>query len=128
MRVENVNSQISFGYQHPLKTLYKKKKLPSVKYGFYGDTLSIKNVSLEHLRPKSKGGRSELSNYVLASKSKNSSRGNADISKYFNPFFAKRYLDQFLNVNLPEFNGNKYIQMILRTLNKLGIDTSFYNY
>ena len=120
----NLNANnISFKYSHPLKTLYKKGKLPSVKYGFYGDLLKVDKVSLEHLKPKSKGGKSELSNYVLASRDKNSARGNDDIK---NPEAAARYLDQFLDVNLPGLRGKKYIRLILMTLKKLGIDPSFY--
>ena len=69
----------TFGYSHPLKTLYRQGKLP-VRYGFYGDKLTQKNVSLEHLKPHSKGGKTELSNLVLASKQKNQARGNALIS------------------------------------------------
>lgn len=126
MEVGNINSIISFGYSHPLKTLYRKRKLPTVEYGFYGDTLTIKNVSLEHLKPKSKGGKSELENYVLASKQQNWARGNDDIRDHFNPKAASRYLDQFLGIHLPEFNGRKYVSMILNTLKKLGIDPAFY--
>ena len=126
MRVENTNSPVSFGYSHPLKTLFKRHQLPSVKYGFYGDTLSIKNVSLEHLKAKSKGGKSKLNNYVLASKRTNHARGNDDIQDHFNPFYAKRYLLQFKGVKLPGFDGDAYISMVLNTLRDLGIDTSFY--
>ena len=126
MRVGVIDNQTSFGYSHPLKTLYKKRKFPSVKYGFYGDTLTIKNVSLEHLRARSKGGRSELSNYVLASREQNGARGNDDIKEHFKPKAAKRYLDQFLDVRVGSFDGNKYILMILSTLKRLGIDVSFY--
>jgi hypothetical protein len=126
MEISGINSSISFGYSHPLKTAYKKHKLPSVKYGFYGDTLSVDTVSLEHMRPKSKGGKSELRNYVLASKRMNEARGNADIRNFFNPEKAKQYLKQFVNVNLPELNGKKYIKMVLGTLKRLGIDSNFY--
>ena len=126
MRVDFDNSQISFQYSSPLKTLYKQGKLPSVKYGFYGDRLKPKNVSLEHLKAKSKGGKSCLSNYVLASRTKNSARGNASIHEFFNPEAAKRYLLQFVDVKIPKFDGNKYIQMILKTLLNLGVDISFF--
>ena len=60
----------SFGYSSPLKTIWKKGGLPTVKKGFYGDTLTKKNVSLEHLKARSKGGKTSLENLVLASKEK----------------------------------------------------------
>lgn len=117
----------SFGYSSPLKTLFKKGKFPSVKYGFYGDKLNSKNASLEHLKAKSKGGVSALFNYVLASVSKNKARGNADLREHFVPWIAARYLFQFEKVSLPEFDGIKYIKSILGTLKKeFDIDPKFY--
>ena len=71
-------NSLTFGYSHQLKTLYRKGKLP-VKYGFYGDKLTQKNVSLEHLKPHSKVGKTELSNLVLASKQKNQAKGNEEL-------------------------------------------------
>ena len=66
---------LTFKYQNILKTQYKKGRLPSVKYGFYGDKLTKKTVTLEHLRPVCQGGKTELKNLVLASANKNQERG-----------------------------------------------------
>lgn len=117
MRIEPTSGP-TFGYSNKLKTLYKLGKLP-IKYGFYGDILSTKNVSLEHLQPKSKGGKSTLSNYVLASKRNNTLRGNDDLSEHFNPEAAERYLNQFINIKAKGFDGNEYIKMILKTIETL---------
>lgn len=113
---------VSFQYSSPLKTLFKEGKMPTVKYGFYGDRLTKKNVSLEHLQPHSKGGASCLKNYVLASQENNRLRGNDDIRNHFNFDNALRYLKQFVDIKLPRFDGNKYILDILNTLKKLGIN------
>ena len=110
----------SFGYSHPLKTLYIKGKLP-IKYGFYGDRLTKKNVSLEHLKPFSKGGKTELNNLVLASKQKNQDRGNADIRDFANIETTIKYLSQFIDVKIEWFDGNKYINSIIKTLRNLGV-------
>ena len=110
----------TFGYSHPLKTLYIKGKLP-VKYGFYGDRLTKKNVSLEHLKPFSKGGKTELSNLVLASKQRNQARGNADIRNFANKETIIKYLSQFIDVKIEWFDGNKYINGIIKTLTNLGV-------
>lgn len=120
MRVEINPNPIPFGYNSPLKTLYKKGKMPNVKYGFYGDKLNNNNVTLEHLKPHSKGGKSCLSNFVLASKRNNSNRGNEDIRKYVNKENIVTYLSQFIDLKLPDFDGNKYIQSIIKTLKNLG--------
>ena len=108
----------SFGYSSPLKTLFLKGQLP-VKYGFYGDRLNTKNVSLEHLLPRSKGGKTSLDNLVLASKGKNQKRGNQPISKYINFEAMQTYIDQFKNVKTNGFNGNEYIKNILKTVTEL---------
>lgn len=113
---------ISFQYSSPLKTLFKEGKMPTVKYGFYGDKLTKNNVSLEHLKPHSKGGVSCLKNYVLASQENNRLRGNDDIRKHFNFDAALRYLKQFVDIKLPRFDGNKYILDILNTLKELGVN------
>ena len=110
----------TFGYSHQLKTLYRQGNL-LVKYGFYGDRLTQKNVSLEHLKPFSKGGKTELSNLVLASKQKNQARGNADIRNFANKETIIKYLSQFIDVKIKGFDGNKYINGIIKTLTNMGV-------
>ena len=108
----------NFQYSSPLKTLWRKGKLP-VKYGFYGDILTQKNVSLEHLKAHSKGGKTNLANLVLASKAKNNARGNASIKDYLTVENVVRYLAQFKDIKLQGFDGNKYIAGIVATLGGL---------
>lgn len=117
-------TQVSFGsYQSELKTLFKKGKLPTVKRGIYGEGININNVSLEHLKPASEGGRSVLSNYALASKEMNNARGTKPLNTILDWSMIKEYLDQFLDVKIPgKFDGNKYIQMIKKTVQELGIE------
>lgn len=110
----------TFGYSNQLKTLYRQGKLP-IKYGFYGDRLTQKNVSLEHLKPFSKGGKTELSNLVLASKQRNQARGNADIRSFANKETIIKYLSQFIDVKIKGFDGNKYINGIIKTLTNMGV-------
>ena len=112
--------QPTFQYNSPLKTLYRKGELP-VRYGFYGDKLTQKNVSLEHLKPHSKGGKTELSNLVLASKQKNQARGNADIRNFANKETIIKYLSQFIDIKIKDVDGNKYINGIIKTLTNLGV-------
>lgn len=118
MQIKPVDG-ITFGYSHPLKTLYKKGQLPQVKYGFYGDELTKENVTLEHLKCKSDGGKTKLFNLVLASANKNQERANRPLSEMLNWEFVGRYLEQFRNIQINDFNGNAYIKMILETVKKL---------
>lgn len=110
---------VSFGYSNILKTLYKKGKLPTVKYGFYGDLITKKTVTLEHLKPRCYGGKTELKNLVLASANKNQERGVRPLSEMINWEYVGIYLEQFRNVVVDCFNGNQYIEMILNTIKEL---------
>lgn len=109
----------NFQYSSPLKTLWRKGKLPSVKYGFYGDVLTQRNISLEHLQAHSKGGKTNLTNLVLASKAKNNARGNESIKDYLTVENVVRYLKQFKDIRIKDFDGNKYIAGVLATLGGL---------
>ena len=124
MRVDKINS-VTFKYNHPLKTLWKQGKLPQVKIGLYNNKLTKKNVSLEHELPVSKGGKSILENYALASREANSERGNDDIKKFLTVDMIRNYLIQFVNLIVKRdkevvFDGNKYIQMQINNFKKLG--------
>ena len=112
---------ISFGYQHPLKTLWKKGLLPTVKKGFYGDELTMKTVSLEHLQPKSQGGKTSLDNLVLASKRTNNLRGDKPLQLFIIKQKAIEYFYQFINIKIKGFDGNKYIESVLNKLSELNI-------
>lgn len=111
--------QITFKSQ--IKTLFKKGKLKGVKYGIYGDILDIKNVTDEHVFPKSWGGANTEDNIALASKAKNNLRGNKPLSQFLTAENLKQYIDQFWTINLPEygFKGKTYIENLLKTINKV---------
>ena len=124
MQIDNIHST-PFKYNHPLKTLWKQGKLPQVKIGLYNNKLTKKNVSLEHELPISKGGKSALDNYALASREANSTRGNDDIRKYLTIDMIRNYLTQFVNLIVKRdrevvFDGNKYIQLQVNNFKKLG--------
>lgn len=113
-------NDITFGYSSILKKEWKAGRLPSVKYGLYGGKLNNKNLSLEHLQAKSNGGVSGLRNYALATKQSNWLRGNEDIRKFLTIDMVRKYLSQFIGVKTKKFDGDKYIQMVIPTFEKLG--------
>lgn len=116
----NVKPILTFdGYKSPLKTLWKAGKLSNVKRGLYGDLLTKDNVSLEHILPHSKGGRTVLSNLALASKAKNNARGSEPLSRYLNKEMVENYLEQFKGVHARGFSGKKYIEMLRKTFKEL---------
>ena len=111
MKVD-VISTTSFQYKHPLKTQWLKGKLPTVKYGLYGEKLTPETVSIEHLTPASLGGGLDWGNIVLADKFKNSQRGIEPIEKFVNIEMLRTYLKQFKGIKLHNFDGDKYIKQI----------------
>ncbi len=119
-----INNDISFGSYHSvLKTLWKQGRLPTVRKGFYGDTLTLNNLSLEHLATNSHCKRSDLNNLVLASIKQNRNRGSKPLWQVINMDSATEYLDQFKPVHIPgKFDGPGYIRMIKKRLLNMGID------
>ena len=94
------DNNVSFGYSHKLKTLYKKGLLPTVKKGFYGGILSKDIVTLEHLLPHSQRGATTLSNLVLATVENNFKRSNSPLAQFYNPKAAEEYFQQFVGVRV----------------------------
>ena len=126
MKISSIGiNNTSFGYTTILSKLYKKGKLPSVTHGLYGNKLTSKNCSNEHLIPHSKGGKTDLTNIALADKVANMIRGNSDIKKFLTIDMVKKYLIQFIDIKIKQsnkiiFNGNDYIKNIIPTFEKLG--------
>ena len=107
-----------FGYKNQLKTLFKKGKLPSVQFDLMGSRLTKKNVTLDHVIPKSKGGPSVTGNFMLATAEFNHLRGNRPLSDFFMNENLRKYLDQFLGIRVESFSGDEYISKLLSTLER----------
>lgn len=115
MRVEPTKDTT---FKSHLKDLYKKGKI-KVQYGLYGQKLTPKNVTDEHLKPRSWGGSSDLSNIALATKQANWQRGNEPIENYLSLKMFYNYCKQFWDINLPDFNGKEYVKNITKTIGEL---------
>lgn len=125
------NSAVSFGYRFSLKTMWLKGKLPWLQYGFYGDKLTKKNISIEHLEPVSYFKRrmsdkaavkaaTVWKNVVLASVEKNQARSNYPLENFMNEEAKNKYLDQFRGKIIPGYGrGEKYIKAINETIERL---------
>ena len=124
--IEPINSyQPTFtGYQHPLKTLFKKGQMPSVKYGLYGGKLDIDNVSLEHLKPHSKGGKTVWGNLALADRFCNTQRSSKPLSEVLSWKMLEQYLRQFNFRIKGAFDGYEYQEQIKRTCRAQGVKPS----
>ena len=110
--------QHSFGYSNELKTLFKKGLLPTVRVDAGGNKLTKKNVTLDHIIPRSKGGKGVTGNYMLAEKTFNSNRGADPLTAWATMEGIIKYLNQFIGVRVGNFIGNNYITEVLKTLEK----------
>ena len=121
MRIsKDTHSNLFFGYSNVLKTMWLRGRLPNVTYGIYGEKLTKKNISLEHIIPRANGGNSQLSNFALASKEKNVERNTDNIFNWTTWDKVKTYLNQFRDVVVKDyaFNGNRYIENTLQALER----------
>lgn len=115
-------SQVTFsGYRHPLKDLFKEGKMPTVKRGLYGGKLTLGNVSLEHLKPHSKGGKTTWRNLALAERGRNTARGSNPLADFLSWEMLEKYLSQF-NFRIGTlFDGFIYQDQIRETCRALGV-------
>ena len=113
---------ITFGcYKHILKTLFKKGQMPTVTHGIYGRRLSKRNISAEHLLPKSLGGDLSLGNIALADRDINAVRGNKPLADFLSWKKLEAYLQQFNFRIAGVFDGFKYQKLIRETCANLGV-------
>ncbi len=111
--------QISFlGTKSILKDYWLRGYMPSVTRGIYGNTLTKKNVTLEHIQPKSKRGTDGLFNLALASKYTNNTRKNKPLKSFTTRERIDQYLKQFEGISLPDFNGDLYIKRVNETVDR----------
>ena len=110
---------IPFGYTSIIKTSWRKGLMPSVKIGIYGGQLTPKNITIEHVLPISKGGKTTLSNIALATYSNNIKRGSKPLRWFLDMDIFEKYLKQFEDIEIMNFNGNKYIEALTKTIERI---------
>lgn len=118
MKISFKNIGIAFGYKSVLKTYWREGKLPTVKKDIYGK--EIINETVEHIIPKSRGGKSNLFNYALANSQDNFKRGSDDIMKHTTIDNVYNWFKQFVDVKLPNLDGQEYIRIAAKKFGKVG--------
>jgi hypothetical protein len=111
-------SNVSFGYRNPLKTDFLKGYIPLKKGAYGGDIKKKSDVSLEHIIPKSKGGKSTMSNYLLVNKFLNWKRGSEPLEKHLQLKPLLEYIITMLDVKTENVDGVEYLKGCLRTILK----------
>ena len=122
MRIQPDYNKVNFYYHHRLKTAWKNGEIPQLKHDFYdGSLLQADTLTLEHLKPHSKGGKTTLTNLVLTNYSNNVKRGNRDIRDYINISAAKQYIEEAKLIKCKGINGENYAKSIINRLKSLGV-------
>ena len=116
MKINPAQNPIVFGYKSILKTLWLKGELPTVKKGIYGGILKADIITLEHIKPKSKGGLTRLDNLALAIREFNELRGNKPLRFFLDKDVFTEYIEQFEQVQLSNFNGKEYVKNLIKTV------------
>jgi 5-methylcytosine-specific restriction endonuclease McrA len=100
-----------------------KVLLNEIDTDFYtGRKIERNSRSTEHLLPKSKGGKSNITNYVMADKKINNTRGNMPLDQFLSqhPDFithVKEYLEKYKYFKIDNINHGEQIQKTLKSLN-----------
>ena len=106
----------NFGYSHKLKTDFKKGRLPSVKFDMAGNKLTKENATLDHVIPKSQGGKSELFNYAIATKEFNSFRGVVPLALLITKEMFDKWAKQFEKIMVCGVKGEEYTEEIAKKI------------
>ena len=81
-----------------------------------GNKLTVKNVSLDHVIPKSQGGTSTTDNYVLATKAFNSFRGIVPLALLITKEMFDKWAKQFEKVVVCGIPGPEYTKIIAKKI------------
>lgn len=110
-------NQPSFnGYNWRVKKLFDQGKLPTVKRDISGRRLTRGNRTVDHVNPKSKGGKVTDENAMLATAEFNSLRGDRDIKDFITAEKFALWAEQYMDINVDGFIGAKYIKGIINTI------------
>lgn len=118
--IKQPTNPIVFGYSSRLKNEWRKGNLPTVVKDVYGDDLV--NPTLEHLIPKSKGGKTGLCNFGLANEATNNLRGNKPLLEFTTKENIENWFKQFIGVKTAKLDGDEYIKIATQYLKKNGIN------
>lgn len=113
-----ITSTIPFnGYNFKLKKMYREGKLPKDLVDLGGNRITQKNMSGDHAIPKSKGGKTNDENMILATKQFNSLRGNRPLKEVTTKENLIKWINQYLELGeIDGFDFIKYVQNILKVI------------
>lgn len=115
LKIHPVNP--TFQYKSVLKKDFRRGLIP-LKRGGYGDKLVRGEETVEHIIPKSKGGKSNIFNYMLVSLKQNQKRGNRPFKDFVKLEPLLEYFSVMLDVKTEDIDGVEYVKGIIKTMLK----------
>lgn len=105
------------GYNFKLKKLYRQGKLPKDLVDIGGNRLTQQNLSGDHAIPRSKGGKTNDANMMLATKQFNSLRGDRPLKEVTTMENLLKWAKQYLEMKpIDGFDFKKHVMDIFRVL------------
>lgn len=108
---------ITFGAKSILKREFDNGKIP-LKKDITGQPLTKGNASTDHTIPKSKGGKSDISNYSIMNRRANMARSNRPLKPFIDIESLVEYIRVMLNLKTENINGVEYLKKWLPNLSK----------
>ena len=109
---------VSFCRKCVIKTEYQNGNIP-LKKDFFGGELKPETATLDHIKARSKGGRSKIGNYVILNVQNNCKKADKDVFEFATKEATEEYFEVMKNADLGKYTGEEYLRMISRTLREL---------
>lgn len=108
---------VNFTSKSILKREFDNGKIP-LNRDITGHKLIKEYATIDHTIPKSKGGKSELTNYSLMDYAANNRRSSGPIKNFIDLESLIEYIRVMLEVKTDKFDGIEYLKPWLKTLQK----------
>ena len=119
MLIKKTDNITFTGYNFKLKKLYREGKLPNDLVDMGGNRLTQKNLSGDHGIPRSKGGKTNDENMILATKQFNNLRGNRPLKEVVTVDNLIKWVNQYVQLEpIDGFDFRKYVVGILKILER----------
>lgn len=106
------------GYNFKLKKLYRQGKLPKDLIDIGGNKITQKNLSGDHIIPKSKGGKNTDDNMMIATKQFNSLRGNRPLKEVVTLDNVIKWALKMIDIKVDGFDGVQHVKDVFKALDK----------
>ena len=106
------------GYNFKLKKLFRQGKLPKDLVDIGGNKITQRNLSGDHIIPRSKGGKNTDDNMMIATKQFNSLRGNRPLKEVVTLDNVIKWALKMMDIKVDGFDGVQHVKDVFKALDK----------